>query len=241
MINVTVWNENWHEHADEDVGKLYPDGLHGAIAAFLGKDEELTVRTATLDMPECGLPDEVLESTDVLMWWGHCRHEMVPDELVNKIYDRVMRGMGFIAMHSAHYSKIFTKLMGTTCSLSWRDGDRERVWNIAPSHPIAKGLPAYFVLPREEMYGERFDIPQPDELIFMGWFSGGEVFRSGCCWNRGLGRIFYFQPGHEMNPTFYNENVQKILTNAVHWAAPSFISGPIEAPWVPAPEDEYKQ
>lgn len=241
MINVTVWNENWHEHSEEAVGKLYPEGIHGAIAAFLGKDEEINVRTATLDMPDCGLPDEVLDSTDVLLWWGHCRHDDVPDELAQKVYDRVMRGMGFIALHSAHFSKVFRKLMGTTCSLSWRDGDRERVWNIMPSHPIAKGVPAYFVLPREEMYGERFDIPQPDELVFMGWFSGGEVFRSGCCWSRGLGRVFYFQPGHEMNPTYYNETVQKIITNAVHWAAPSFISEPIEAPWVPAPEDEYKK
>ena len=239
MINVTVWNENHHEKTSESVRAIYPEGIHGCIAEFLGKDEELNVRVATLDMPECGLTDEVLESTDVLLWWGHCRHGLVPDEIAQKVYNRVMRGMGFIALHSAHFSKPFTKLMGSTCSLKWRDGDRERVWCILPNHPIAKGVPEQFVIEREEMYGERFDIPTPDELVFIGWFNGGEVFRSGCCWHKGLGKVFYLQPGHEENPTYHNPNIQNILTNAVHWAAPNFIAEKIECPHVEAPENEY--
>jgi trehalose utilization protein len=174
----------------------------------------------------------------VLIWWGHCHHEEVPDELVEKIYNRVMCGMGFIALHSAHFSKPFKRLMGSTCSLKWRDGDRERLWCVLPSHEIAKDVPEQIVIPVEEMYGERFDVPTPDELIFIGWFSGGEVFRSGCAWNKGLGRVFYFQPGHESNPTYHIEAVQKIIKNAVHWANPNFIAKEIDCPWVPSAEEE---
>lgn len=239
MINVTIWNEGRHEKESESVAKVYPDGIHNCIAEFLGTDEELNITTATLDDEFNGLPDEVLENTDVLLWWGHMAHDDVPNELVEKIYNRVMRGMGFIALHSAHFSKPFRRLMGTTCSLKWRDGDRERVWCINPSHPIAKGVPENFNIPVEEMYGERFDIPQPDELVFIGWFKGGEVFRSGCCWQRGLGRVFYFQPGHEENPTYYIPEVQLIIKNAVHWVAPEKVVPEIECPWVESVEKNY--
>ena len=220
MIRVTVWNEGRHEKTMPEMNEVYPLGLHGTIQQFLQTDEELTVRTATLDDPDCGLPDEVLDATDVLMWWGHCAHHEVPDEVVNRVARRVLCGMGLIVMHSGHYSKIFCKLMGTSCSLRWRDNDFERVWCVNPGHPIAAGIPPYFELDCEEMYGEFFDIPQPDELVFTGWFRGGEVFRSGCCWHRGAGKVFYFQPGHETNRSFHNPYVQRILKNAVHWAAP---------------------
>lgn len=239
MINVTIWNEGRHERTNEQVKAVYPDGIHNCIKSFLDTDEELNVRTATLDDPENGLPEDVLESTDVLLWWGHMAHNDVPDELVERVYNRVMRGMGFIALHSAHFSKPFKRLMGTTCSLKWRDGDRERVWCIAPNHPIAKGVPESFNIPVEEMYGERFDVPTPDEIVFMGWFKGGELFRSGSCWNRGLGKVFYFQPGHEGNPTYYIPEVQKIITNAVHWAAPTQIVPEIECPCVEPAESKY--
>lgn len=239
MINVTIWNEGRHERTNEQVKAVYPDGIHNCIKSFLDTDEELNVRTATLDDSENGLPEDVLESTDVLLWWGHMAHNDVPDELVERVYNRVMRGMGFIALHSAHFSKPFKRLMGTTCSLKWRDGDRERVWCIAPNHPIAKGVPESFNIPVEEMYGERFDVPTPDEIVFMGWFKGGELFRSGSCWNRGLGKVFYFQPGHEGNPTYYIPEVQKIITNAVHWAAPAQIVPEIECPCVEPAESKY--
>ncbi len=238
MINVTVWNEFRHEIEDEEVKAIYPNGIHNCIKDFLKSDEELNIRTATLDEKDCGLSDDVLNSTDVLIWWGHCHHDKVPDELVEKIYNRVMCGMGFIALHSAHFSKPFKRLMGSTCSLKWRDGDRERLWCVLPSHEIAKDVPEQIVIPVEEMYGERFDVPTPDELIFIGWFSGGEVFRSGCAWNKGLGRVFYFQPGHESNPTYHIPEVQKIITNAVHWANPNFIAKEIDCPWVPSQEEE---
>lgn len=219
MIRVTVWNENFHDK-EPAVQAIYPLGLHGTLAAYLGTLEDVEVRTATLDQPDCGLPDEVLENTDVMLWWGHVRHHEVPDALARKVADRVLRGMGLIVLHSGHYSKPFQMLMGTTCSLRWRDGDFERVWCLNPSHEIAQGVPAWFDLGTEEMYGEFFDVPAPDELVFGGWFRGGEMFRSGCCWRRGAGKIFYFQPGHETNRSFHNPHVLKIIGNAVHWAKP---------------------
>ena len=230
MLRVTVWNENVHDREIPAVQALYPGGLHGTIAAYLRTLADLDVRTATLDQPDCGLSDEVLDNTDVLIWWGHCAHDKVPDELAQKVADRVLLGMGFIALHSAHYSKPFRLLMGTTCSLRWRDGEFERIWCVNPGHPIAEGIPPCFVLEPEEMYGEFFDIPQPDELVFAGWYRGGELFRSGCCWNRGRGRVFYFQPGHEGNPTYYIPQVQQILINAVRWAAPHEIIDEIVCP-----------
>lgn len=220
MVKVTVWNEGIHEKTSSEVAAIYPDGIHGCIKTFLESQDDFRVKTATLKQKQCGLSQQVLDNTDVLIWWGHMAHGMVSDKVVERVYQRVLGGMGLIVLHSGHHSKIFKKLMGTTCNLLWRDGDRERVWTVNPAHPIAKGVPPYFNLAVEEMYGERFDIPEPDELIFMGWFSGGEVFRSGCTWQRGLGKIFYFQPGHESNPTFRNENVQRIIINAVRWAKP---------------------
>ena len=241
MIKVTVWNEYFHEKTEESVASIYPNGIHTAIADFLRSDD-IQVRTATLEDEECGLTEEVLKDTDVLIWWGHVAHEQVPDELVEKIHDRILRGMGLIVLHSGHYSKIFRKTLGTTCSLKWREGDRERVWNIAPNHPITQGIGEYFYLENEEMYGERFDVPNPDELVLIGWFGGGEVFRSGCVWNRGLGKVFYFQPGHESNPTFKHPAVQKIITNAVRYVAPLNIQKePIDAPCAAPAEDDLKK
>jgi len=220
-IAVTVWNEFRHEKTDEAVRKVYPDGIHVAIADYLGTQEGIEAGTAALDEPEHGLTEDVLKATDVLIWWGHMAHQDVADEVVERVRRRVLEGMGLIVLHSAHFSKIFRSMMGTNCSLKWREaGEKERLWNIEPGHPITQGIGEYFEIPHTEMYGERFDIPTPDKLIFVSWFQGGEVFRSGCCWERGHGRIFYFRPGHETFPIFYDDTVRKVLTNAVRWAAP---------------------
>ncbi len=218
-IKVLVWNENIHEKTDTRVTENYPGGLHEYIASFL-KSDEFDVKTATLDDESCGLTDEVLQDTDVLIWWGHCGHEKVPDEIAERVHTYVLRGMGFIGLHSAHHSKVFKRLMGTSCNLKWRDGAKERIWTVNGNHPIADGIPETFTLDCEEMYGEPFGIPEPMETIFMGWYNGGEVFRSGCTWVRENGRIFYFQPGHETNPSFKNEYVQRIIKNAVKWVCP---------------------
>ena len=231
MIRVTVWNEYAHERSDEKVKEIYPNGIHGAIADFL-KSDDIEVRCATLDDEECGLTKEVLDNTDVLLWWGHMCHNKVPDEVAMRVRDAVLEGMGAIFLHSAHHSKPFRFLMGTSCNLGWReDGDLERVWISKPSHPIVQGIDRYFEIPHEEMYGEPFDIPEPDQLIMMGWYEGGEVFRSGCCYNRGNGRVFYFQPGHESYPTYYVPEVQNIIRNAVRWAAPTY-RVPLDCPHV---------
>jgi len=221
---VTVWNEYRHEKTDEKVGQIYPDGMHQAIARHL-RGEGFAVRTATLDEPEHGLTAEVLSQTDVLTWWGHMAHDQVRDEIVDRVYQRVLDGMGLMALHSGHSSKIFRRLMGTSCDLKWREiGEKERVWVVEPGHPIADGLGEYFEIPRAEMYGERFDIPAPDTLVFVSWFQGGEVFRSGCCYQRGKGRVFYFRPGHESYPIYYQPEVLRVIANAVRWAAP--VPGP---------------
>ncbi|MFH2002938.1 MAG: ThuA domain-containing protein [Planctomycetota bacterium] len=231
-IRVTIWNEFRHEQKDRAVIEIYPEGIHSVLAKNLS-GPGIACETATLDEPDHGLLKKRLAHTDVLIWWGHTAHHEVRDEVVERVYKRVLEGMGLIVLHSSHFSKIFKKLMGTECTLRWReDGRKERLWNIDPGHPIAQGLGPYFELPRTEMYGERFDIPQPDRVVFISWFEGGELFRSGCCWERGHGRIFYFRPGHETYPIFHDENVIRVLRNAIHWARPRGIFPDLGCPMV---------
>lgn len=217
-VRALVWNEHRHERQSPEVAAIYPDGIHGTLAGAL-RDAGLDVRTATLDSEDQGLTD--LEWADVLVWWGHVAHDELTDANVDRIQARVLDGMGFVGLHSAHYSKPFKRLMGTSCALKWREADdRERLWVVAPDHPIAAGLDESFELEREEMYGEFFDIPAPDAIVFVSWFSGGEVFRSGVTYTRGRGRIFYFRPGHETYPTYHDRQVQRVIANAVRWASP---------------------
>lgn len=219
-LRVTVWNEYRHEKTHAAVAEVYPAGIHEAIAGYL-REQGRVVTTATLDEPEHGLTDAVLDNTDVLIWWGHMAHGEVSDAVVDKVQARVLNGMGLIVLHSGHFSKIFKRLMGTSCDLKWREAnERERLWVVSPGHPIVEGIGEYIEIPREEMYGEFFDIPEPDTLVFVSWFQGGEVFRSGCCYQRGQGKIFYFRPGHETYPTYYQAEVLKVINNAVGWAAP---------------------
>ena len=217
-IRVTIWNEYRHEVQKPEVEELYPAGIHGIVKEILG-DEEFEITTATLDSPEYGLPDDVLASTDVLVWWGHTAHNEVPDELVEKIRQRVYAGMGFVALHSAHHSKPFKAIVGTTGNLTWGDNQRGIVWNLCPTHPIAAGIPSHFEI-FEELYGEPFFIPKPDDLIFATWFEQGNVFRGGATFTRGMGKVFYFHPGHETCKSFYNPYVRTIIKNGVRWCAP---------------------
>lgn len=218
---MTVWNEFLHEKLNPKVAEVYPKGIHAVIAGHL-KKRGFETKTATFEDPEHGLTEKLLKNTDVLVWWGHMAHKKVSDIVIDRIYKRiVLEGMGLIVLHSGHFSKIFKRLMGTTCNLRWREADeKERLWVVKPSHPIAEGIRDYFEIEHTEMYGESFDIPEPDELVFISWFKGGEVFRSGCCFYRGLGKIFYFRPGHETLPIYYNKNVLRVIENAVRWAKP---------------------
>ncbi|HEY1683424.1 MAG TPA: ThuA domain-containing protein [Tepidisphaeraceae bacterium] len=219
-IRVTVWNEFRHEKKNDTVKKVYPNGIHEAIASHLRKSKDLEVRTATQDQEENGLTEDVLKNTDVLTWWGHMAHSEITDLCVERVYSAVMRGMGLIVLHSGHFSRPFIKLMGTSCNLKWREHPEEReiLWVTRPGHPILEGIDDHFILDHEEMYGEFFDIPEPDETILVSSFTGGEVFRSGCTFLRGAGKIFYFRPGHETFPTYHNANVLKVIENACRWA-----------------------
>ena len=268
MLNVTVWYEytqesgylkrelvrpdiseedfqNFSRYTEENCRKIhevYPDGLMAPLIRTLEEDPEIHVTYTTLYDPCFGLPDELLEHTDVLVWWAHISHDAVPDELARKVTERIYKGMGFVALHSAHKSKPFMQVLGASGTLRWREKDFCRIWNTAPSHPIAQGLPEYIELEEEEMYGEVFDIPKPDDVVFMSWYRGGELFRSGCTWNRGYGKIFYFQPGHETSPSYHNPLVRKIICNAIRWAAPSMWRQSLDCPnVVESPESRHCQ
>jgi len=220
-LQVTVWNENVHETEEPEIAELYPDGIHGAVAAAIEEDGH-DVRTATLQEEEHGLTEDVLENTDVLVWWSHCANDEVEDEVASRVVDRVHEGMGFVPLHSGKNSKPFKELMGTTCNIKYRHGgETERIWAADPGHPIADGLDESFEVPSTEMYGEPYDIPEPDRTVFISWFEGGEVFRSGVCYRRGRGRIFAFRPGHEEYPIFFQDEVRTVVRNAVEWAAPT--------------------
>ena len=239
-INVTIWNEYLHELLEPEIAEVYPTGIHGALAEGLAPNADFNIRTATLAEPSHGLTPEVLDATDVMLWWGHMGHAKVDDAIVEQVYQRVLAGMGLIVLHSGHYSKIFRKLMGTNCSLQWREAnEKERLWVLEPSHPVMAGLPPYFELPMEEMYGERFDVPTPEHLLMVSWFQGGEIFRSCATWQRGHGKIVYFRPGHEEYPTYRNEHVLRVIANACRWTAPAVNIPTNHAPnvealeWVP--------
>jgi len=234
---IGIYNEYLHEVRSEHIAQVYPEGIHGALASFL-KTEETEITIFTLNNVE-EITDEALAQIDVMLWWGHVGHQHVPDEVAKRVRDAVLKGMGIIFLHSGHHSKPFRLLMGTTCNLTWReDQDMERIWTVNPAHPIAQGIGRYFELPAVETYGEPFGIPEPDEVVFIGWYSGGEVFRSGCTFHRGNGRIFYFQPGHESFPIFFDKNVQKVITNAVNWAKPIYRVPELLCPHVKKPGQE---
>lgn len=238
MIRVLIYNEYVHECEDEKIRQIYPQGIHQALKAQL-EDDEISVRTVTLDELSDGLSEDVLNETDVLIWWGHIRHGAVPDETAQRVQQAVLKGMGAIFLHSGHHSKPFRLLMGTSCNLTWReDGDSETLWVINPAHPIVQGLGRFIRLEHEEAYGEPFGIPEPDELVFIGTYEGGEVFRSGCCYRRENGRVFYFQPGHESYRSYYHPDVIRVLKNAIRWAKPAYRVPQLVCPHVQKPFEE---
>lgn len=245
MLRITIWNEFLHERQNPVVTKIYPQGIHRALAdnlrPFLA-NEPVEIATATLDEPEHGLTSERLAQTDVLLWWGHLAHDQVAEEIIERVHKAVLNGMGLIVLHSGHASRIFQRLMGTGCMLRWREAaELERLWIVKPGHPITEGLDGdYFEIPAAEMYGEHFDIPDPDELIFISWFQGGEVFRSGCTFHRGKGKIFYFRPGHETYPIYHQREVLQVIANAIRWAKPCGSKYQLEARHIPTPLNPWK-
>lgn len=237
MIKVTIYNEFTQEKTDCNVSKIYPDGIHTAIKNGI-EDDEIVVRTVTLDTI-FEITKELLDDTDVLIWWSHMKQSLVPDEIASLVQNAVLRGMGAIFLHSSHLSKPFVLLMGTSCSLSWRDdAERELLWVVNPAHPIAQGIGRFIKLEREETYCEPFGIPEPQQTVFLAGFEGGEVFRAGCCWRKENGKVFYFQPGHEDYPIYYNKDILKIIKNAVIWAKPDYRVNELTCPHIKKPLEE---
>lgn len=237
MVKVTIYNEFFHEKEEQKVADIYPEGIHMALKKGLEGDE-IQIRCVTLDTVS-EITKELLDDTDVLIWWGHMCHHLVPDETANIVKDAVLRGMGAIFLHSGHHSKPFKLLMGTSCNLTWReDGDRELLWVVNPAHPIAQGIGRFVNIEHEESYGEPFGIPEPQQTVFIGGFEGGEVMRAGCCWRKENGKVFYFQPGHETYPIYYNEEILKIIKNAIHWAKPDYRIAELTCPHVKKPLEE---
>ena len=241
MKHVLVWYENRPlPEAVEAEHQTYPEGIHGALATLFNAQDDMEARAATMADNGQGLDDETLAWADVLVYFGHKHWREIADDRVDAVQRRVLDGMGLVLLHSSHASKLFSRLMGTrTQCLRWRegrftsaqraagasapgsDGEWQRVWLVAPGHPIAEGLSGeYFLIPKDESYGEYFEIPQPEELVFLTTSEGGEVLRSGCCWWRGMGKIFYFSSGHETFPVYHQPEVRRVLVNAVRWAAP---------------------
>ncbi|MFI7006458.1 ThuA domain-containing protein [Streptomyces sp. NPDC050145] len=230
-MRILVFNENHHERTRPEIRERYPLGIHGTLAAALGErlGPEAEIEVATQDQPEHGLGPDQLDGTDVLVWWSHLLHAEMDDDTVRRVRQRVLAGMGLVVLHSGAGSKLFTSLMGSSCDRRWRHGDdRQLVWTVKPGHPIAAGVPQPLVIEHDEMYGEPFDLPEPDELVFISWFSGGEVLRSGACYTRGAGRIFYFSPGDQECPVYHQSGVQQVIANAVRWAVPT---GPVVSPF----------
>lgn len=218
---VVVWSERTAPK------EMYPNDVNAAIAEGLKGLAGWEVVTANIDEPGQGLGDELLKRTDVLIWWGHKRHQEVKDELVERIVRRVKaEGMGFIALHSSHFARPYRKLMGTACS--WgeykADGTSAKVIVKAPQHPIAQGVKD-FELPKIERYGEPFAVPEPETVVLDGIYKkpdgNTEPGRMGLCWTIGKGRVFYLTPGHETYNDFFRPDIRQILRNAVEWAAPS--------------------
>ena len=142
QVRVLVWGENRHEQIEPHVADIYPDGMHNTIAAGISENlgDRGRVTTTTLDEPEHGLTEEVLADLDVLVWWGHAAHGEVADEVVERVHRHVLSGLGLVVLHSGHWSKIFGKLMGTTCTLRWRsEQDRELVWTVEPDPSDNRG------------------------------------------------------------------------------------------------------
>lgn len=242
-VRVLVWDEN-PPHAPKEI---YPNSINGAVAEGLNKlgNGGIVAKTANLDDPEQGVTDAALAETDVLVWWGHMHHGKVTDETAARVVERVHHhGLGFVALHSAHYSKTFKGILNCTGHLKggWRENDppeAEEITVCAPRHPIAKGIED-FTLEHEEMYGAPFDVPPALEVIFQSHFPlDGKTFPSGLVWTVGDGkdvnftsgpgkgvgegfgaaRVFYFRPGHETIPTYFHPVVRQVIYNGVLWCA----------------------
>lgn len=216
-VNALVWSEGTEP---EDV---YPRGVRGPIADYLSEETDIEARTRSIEDEDQGVSGDDLEWADVILWWGHLRHDDVTDETVDRIEEHVREnGVGFVSLHSAHYARPYKRLIGMSGDLGGHrltDDESEYVEVCAPDHPIAEGVDD-FTLPEVEMFGEPYDIPEPETVVLHSEYSeGDEEFRSGVTFEFGEGRGFYLRPGHEEFEIYLDDNIQRIVTNATRWAA----------------------
>lgn len=221
---VVVWSEGTAPK------EIYPNDINGAIAEGLKasplmKDWDVVI--AGIDDPDQRISDELLKKTDVLIWWGHKKHGDVKDALVDKIEKRVKEeGMGFIALHSAHFAKPNKRIMGTPCTFAaYVCDNKENVVSVAmPNHPICKGVAKTFTVANDERYSDPYAVPTPDAVpltaIQVRNDGTKEEAKMGFCWTVGKARMFYLQMGHETNPIYFDPEIRKVMANAVLWAAP---------------------
>lgn len=229
-MNITIFNEY---HPNEHTGKAeknYPGGIHIALKSIF-ESQEYDVVTATQEQACNGLTDEILDNTDVLLWWSKNWDNELLNSVADKVVSRIREGMGAVFLHSAKNSKPFLRLTGTTSAtapVSWKEpGESERLFVVSPAHPIAEGIPSGYVIPNEEPYCEYFDIPKPDDIVFLGGFGNGMCIRAGVTFTRGAGKIFFFQPGHDSFPVYNDKVIRRIILNAVNWAKPVAKPAPI--------------
>lgn len=222
-MRILIYNEGRDERNKPEVLTIYPKEIGGALSHIVSQipNSEIIDILSMYNVKE-KLTNNLLESVDLLLYWSHGGNSQFPDELAKLIQDHVLRGMGFVVLHSAIGSKPFKALMGTTCSIHYRHDDFERMTCCNPLHPIAAGLPLHIELDKEESYGEYIDVPKPDDIIYLGWFDSGEVCRSVMTWTRGYGKVVFIQPGHETNSSYHNPYIQKLIVNSCIWASRSF-------------------
>ena len=226
-LRVTVWSEVIDPVLEPRAVTYYPDDINVYLAEFLSIEHDFEVRTANLRQKENGLSQEILNDTDVLVWWSHLYDDQVSDETAQRVAETVLNGMGILFLHASLGSKPAKILLGTNSNTGkYREiGEKEKIWVVDRSHPVVDGMEKeYIEIPASEMYGEPYGIPTPDDIVFISWFEGGEVLRSGVDWKKGAGKVFFFAPGHEEFPVYYHSEIQKAVKNIVRWLKP--VKGP---------------
>jgi trehalose utilization protein len=214
-VRVLLWSEQTEPR------DVYPTGISGALADHLNQHKEFEAKTAKLDDPDAGVGEAALAETDVLVWFGHKKHGAVPDDAVERVVKHIReRGMGFVGLHSTHFAKPLKKALNDTGAWSsYKNfGQPEQMWVVLPKHPIAKGLKD-FTIPKEEIYTEPFEVPEPEAVIVEGTWPSGHRNRECMVWTLDKGRFVYIRAGHEDYPIYFMPEMQTLVRNGVLWAA----------------------
>lgn len=214
-VRVRIWCEGTAPRS------VYPDDIDGALADVLGRQAGLVVSRGRLTDLQAGLSDQVLDASDALVWWGHLRHDAVPDDRALAVVKRVREGrLGFVALYAACGSKPFRQMMSMPCEPgSWREDGRPEFVSIkAPDHPIARGI-APFTISKTDMFSEPFAVPEPETVVFVSSWQKGETLRSGLTWTIGKGRVAYLRTGPDNYPVLFHPSIRQAIANSVRWVS----------------------